>query len=209
VLRRPGERIVLQEIWRGRLWAARPMTVVRDDGDLVALWFPQGTRWKAPTTPPTRRRAPTRAERFAESLTLGDWTFTDLVWDVSTLWLMRPGEWHAVWVSWLANGRHLGWYVNLQEPFRRSSLGFQTMDLMLDVIVERDRSWRWKDEDELDLLVARGVFDVQLARRLRAEALAVVARAQDGEPPFGEPWPSWHPDPTWSPPALPEDWQRI
>ena len=185
------------------------MTVVRDDDELVALWFPQGTRWKAPTTPATRPRAPTRAQRFAESLTLGDWTFTDLVWDVSTLWLMRPGDWHAVWVSWLESGRHLGWYVNLQEPFRRSPLGFQTMDLMLDVIVERDRSWRWKDEDELDLLVARGVFDAELGQRLRAEGLAVVARARSGEPPFGEPWPSWHPDPTWSRPELPEDWQRI
>jgi hypothetical protein len=72
--RTPGETIVLQEIWRGRVWAARPMRVVRDD-DLVALWFPRGTRWRAPTTPPTRPREATRAERFVTSLGLGDWTY--------------------------------------------------------------------------------------------------------------------------------------
>jgi hypothetical protein len=43
--------------------------------------------------------------------------------------------------------------VNLQEPFRRSQFGFETMDLALDVIVEADRSWRWKDEDELETFV--------------------------------------------------------
>ena len=45
---------------------------------------------------------------------------------------------------------HWGWYVNLQLPFRRTELGFETMDLVLDLIVDPDGSWRWKeDEDEL------------------------------------------------------------
>jgi hypothetical protein len=204
----PGELVVLQEIWDDRVWAARPMLVVRDEDDSVALWFPKGTRWKAPTTPPTRPREPTRGERLAKCATLGDWAFVDAVWDVSTLWLMREGDWHAVWVSWLDGGRHWGWYVNLQKPFRRTARGFETMDLMLDLVVEVDRSWWWKDEDELEMFVARGVFDRPLADLLREEGLRVARRAERNEPPFSEPWPEWRPDPSWRIPELPPAWNE-
>ncbi len=185
------------------------MRVVRDEGDTVALWMPRGTRWKAPTTPPTRGRNGDRGVRLAECAALGDWVFRDLEWDVSILSLMREGDWHALWVSWLPDGGHWGWYVNLQEPFRRTELGFETMDLALDVIIEPDRSWRWKDEDELDVFVQRGVFDKAVAERIRAEGLEVVGRAERDEPPFCEPWPEWRPDPSWSVPQLPEGWERL
>ena len=182
------------------------MTVVRDDGDSVALWYPKGTWWKAPTTPPTRPREATRGERLATCLRLGEWVFVDAAWDVATLALMRAGDWHAVWVSWLDSGEHWGWYVNLQKPYRRTACGFATMDLMLDVIVDADRSWRWKDEDELATFVERGVFDATLAERVREEGLRVVRRAERNEPPFDEPWPEWRPDPSWAPPSLPAGW---
>ncbi len=207
--RSPGETIVLQEVWRDRVWAARPMRVVRDEGDFVALWMPRGTRWKAPTTPPTREHNGDRGMRLAECAALGDWVFRDMEWDVSILSLMREGDWHAFWVSWLPSGEHFGWYVNLQEPFRRTELGFETMDLALDVVIEPDRTWRWKDEDELDVFVERGLFDRAIAERIRAEGLDVVSRAERDEPPFCEPWPEWRPDPSWGLPELPEDWDRL
>ena len=119
--RQPGTPVVLQEIWDGLVWAARPMTLVHDDGDSVALWFPKGTRWKAPTTPPTRPRQADRGQRLAECAARREWAFTDATWDVSTLALMRAGDWHAVWISWLDSGAQWGWYVNLQEPYRRTS----------------------------------------------------------------------------------------
>jgi hypothetical protein len=204
-----GDRVVVHEVWEERVWAARPMTVVRDAGDSVVLWFPKGTRWKAPTTPPTRPREPTRGERLATSLLLGDWTFGDATWDVSTLCLMREDEWHAVWVSWLDDGRQWGWYVNLQRPYRRTTCGFETMDLVLDVTIDLDRSWRWKDEDELETFVSRGVFDTRLAGRLRADALEVVRCAERGEPPFDGSWSDWRPDPSWMSPELPPGWDEL
>jgi hypothetical protein len=184
------------------------MIVVRDEGDFVALWFPKGTRWKAPTTPPTRPREHTRGERLARCLVLRDWVFVDSAWDVSTLVLMREGDWHALWVSWLDDGEHWGWYVNLQEPYRRTAKGFETMDLALDVVISTDGRWRWKDEDELETFVAHGVLDDALATRLRKEGLDVVRRAQRIEPPFSEPWPSWQPDPGWGMPKLPAEWDE-
>ncbi|MBD0330213.1 MAG: DUF402 domain-containing protein [Thermoleophilia bacterium] len=207
--RSPGELVVLQEVWRGRVWAAKPTRVVRDEGDLVALWLPKGARWKAPTTPPTRPRERTRGERLATCLVRGEWVHVDAVWDVSTLLLMREGDWHAIWCSWLDSGEQWGWYVNLQRPFTRTRHGFATMDLMLDVIVELDGTWRWKDEDELQACVERGAFDGALARRVREEGMRVVQRAKRGEPPFCEPWGDWRPDPRWSPAELPSGWDEV
>jgi hypothetical protein len=204
----PGETVVLQEVWRGRVWAARPMRVVRDDGDSVALWFPRGTRWMAPTDDPGRPWQEDRGERLAECAARGEWCFRELEWEVDTLWLMREGDWHAVWVSWLPGGERWGWYVNLQEPFRRTPRGFATMDLMLDVIVNPDRTWHWKDEDELAVFVERGAFDAALARKARAEGLEVARRAENGEPPFSEPWHDWRPDPEWTTPELSDGWDR-
>jgi hypothetical protein len=83
------------------------------------------------------------------------------------------------------------------------------MDLALDVIIDADRSWRWKDEDELETFVARGVFEPDLPQRLRAEALGVVSRLERNEPPFSEPWPEWRPDPSWERPVLPSGWDRL
>jgi predicted RNA-binding protein associated with RNAse of E/G family len=204
-----GDTVVVQEVWRDRVWAARPMRVVRDEGDFAALWFPKGTQWKAPTLHPTLPWAEDRGARLAACAASGRWVFRDGVWDVSTLALMRGGDWHAVWISWLDTGEQWGWYVNLQLPFRRTRLGFETMDLMLDVIVELDRSWRWKDEDELAAFVEHGALDVELAERVREEGLAVARRAERGEPPFDGAWTGWRPDPAWERPELPPGWDEL
>jgi hypothetical protein len=202
----PGETVVVQEVWRERVWAARPMKVVRDDGDFVALWFPKGTCWKAPIPPSSRPREPTRGEWLTTTIVLGDWVFEDAEWGVSTLTLLREGDWHAVWIGWLDNGEQWGWYVNLQRPFRRTRLGFETMDLMLDVIIELDRTWRWKDEDELELFVERGVFDEALAERVRGEGLEVARRAERNEGLFAQDWAKWRPVASTPLPELPPGW---
>jgi hypothetical protein len=204
----PGATVTVQEVWRGRVWAARPMRVVEDRGDFLALWFPKRTRWKVPRTPPTRPRPETRAERFAAMLQLEDWVLQDFEWDVDSLWLTEPDTWHTVRVGWQDGWEPWGWYVNLEQPVRRTERAVQTMDLMLDVIVEPDRSWRWKDEDELEALVEAGLFAPETAVRVRDEALAVIGRAEAGKPPFGDAWHDWRPDSAWPLPELPPGWNE-
>lgn len=199
----PGQTIVLQEVWRGRLWAARPMIVAEDRGDLLALWYPKGTVLRAPTTPPGRPRPENRGERLCACLHSGEWVFAELEWDVDTLCLLEPGAAHAVWISWLDGFEPWGWYVNLQEPYTRTDGALQTMDHMLDVIVELDRSWRWKDEDELQALLDWGLIDETKAQAIRAEAESVLHRLEQNGPPFDEPWHDWRPDPAWGLPVLP------
>jgi len=202
----PGQTIVHQEVWRGRVWAARPLTVVEDADDRLLLWLPKGTVRQVPITPPTRVDPATREARAIENLARGDWAHGEHVWDVSCLWVLRPGDWHGVWVSWLPSGAHDGWYVNLQRPFVRTPIGIEAMDLALDVVVEPDRTWRWKDADEFDELVARGIFDAATAQRVRDEAARVIRQVEAPTPPFDGSWTTWTPDPSWSRPVLPTGW---
>lgn len=198
----PGETIVHQEVWRGRVWAARPMVVVEDRDDRLLLWMPQGTVRKVPVTHGLD-------DQIIEKLDRGDWVYTDHIWDVSTLWIVRPGDWHAVWVSWLA-GEHYGWYVNLQMPLRRTAIGIEAMDLMLDVVAAPDlTSWAWKDEAQFDEIARRGIFDPATVARVRDEARRVIGRIEAREEPFDQPWPSWTPDPSWRPPTLGDGWDRV
>ncbi|MEO1058415.1 MAG: DUF402 domain-containing protein, partial [Actinomycetota bacterium] len=132
----PGDTVIHQEVWRGRLWAARPMRVIEDTPGRILLWMPHRTRRKVPITPPSRPDPPGRHRRVIENLDRGDWAFGEHVWDVSCLWILDPAAWHSTWVSWRPDGSHLGWYINFQMPMTRTSPGFEAMDLMLDVVAE-------------------------------------------------------------------------
>ena len=66
--------------------------------------------------------------------------------------LAIPAAAHSVYVMWETGRTELRcWYVDLQEPLRRTTLGFDTMDHLLDIVISPDQSaWRWKDEDEFE-----------------------------------------------------------
>lgn len=202
----PGEVIVLRELYRGRLWAARPVRVIEDGGDRLALWCPKGTVRQVPATPPSRADPEERSERVAQLFDRGDWEMAAHVWDVSTVMLVREGDWHATWVSFVDSGEQLGWYVNFQEPYVRTRHGIDAMDLSLDITVDPDRrAWQWKDEDEFAMLVERGLIDGVTAERVWEEARRVLDVLAADAYPFDSDWPRWKPDPTWSIPVLPLD----
>lgn len=204
-----GQTVVHQEIWNGRLWAARPLVVVEDSPHQTLLWIPFGTRRKIPVTPPHRDDPPDINARTIANLHHADWVLGDHAWDVSTLWILRPGAWHSTWVSWRPDGSQLGWYVNLQAPMRRNPIGFEAMDLMLDVVADPALTWKWKDRDEFDEIVARGIFEADTAQHVMSEARLVIDDIENRRAPFDEPWPAWRPEPSWAVPRLPPGWDEI
>ena len=198
---KPGDQIVLREVWRGRVWSGRPVIVVEDSPDLLALYMPTGTGWKKPTTPHGGRlRMPAE-----------DWALVDDRQPVDALSLVTPAAAHSVRLFWSqGHTRFEGWYVNLEDPLRRSLIGFDYMDQILDIVISPDLSeWRWKDEDELQEAQALGIIAAEKARMLRAEGEQVVARMQVGGPPFSDGWEHWRPDPAWPVPQLPDGWDVL
>ena len=102
------------------------------------------------------------------------------------------------------------WYINLEQPVRRSREFFDTCDLQLDVIVAADReSFQWKDEDELELAVSAGFQTREEADALRAAAEVALADALSGSFPFEDRWAEWQPDLSADLPSLPNGMLEI
>ena len=91
--------------------------------------------------------------------------------------------------------------MNLEAAWQPFALGFDTEDHILDIWVERDGTWRWKDEDELEVALETGFVTPEEAAAIRAEGERVVA-----EWPFPTGWEDWEPDPSWPVPRLPAGW---
>ena len=126
------------------------------------------------------------------------------VWRIHhVLWLVRPAATHMLGLKWHEDWRFAGWYVNLQAPLLETPLGYDTTDWALDVEVEPDGTWAWKDEDDFAEAQELGVLGEAAAAAVRAEGERVIA-----ERPWPTGWEEWRPDPAWTPPPLPADWGR-
>jgi len=174
-----------------------PHVLVEETPQLSALYVPPGTRgWK-----------PRRAfiDDPSQLRTLR-WDQVEHVWTGShALRLLRPGEAHCLYLFWGEDDWDFeGWYVNLQAPFVRTPISFDTRDHALDVVVKPDGSWRWKDEDHLELAVQVGAFTRADADEIRGEGERVVAAW-----PFPTGWEGWRPDPEWPAPSLPDGWDVV
>ena len=65
--------------------------------------------------------------------------------------------------------------MNLEEPWRPSRVGFDTADHELDLWIDADGCWRWKDEEELSVLVKQGYVSAEQAAAFRAEGERIIA----------------------------------
>jgi hypothetical protein len=164
------------------------------------LFVPSGTGWMAPFHDGRRLKIP------QTEFELAPLRYEDEIHVLSFAW---PDTWYAVLLLLHPDWSPHSWYVNLEEPLRRTELGFDTLDHELDVIIELDGSWRWKDEDDLAESIRRGVIPAEDEPRLRADGERAVRRVLDREPPFDRDWTAWSSDPSWAVPILPEGWDRV
>ena len=203
--RSPGDAIVLREVWRGRVWTARPVTVVEDRDDLLMCFVPLGSVAMMPFDHDGR---PLHA--FVD-IGPGGWGTRPVAWiETNVLSFAEPGQPHAVLAFWDDAWALQGWYVNLQTPLRPTPVGFDYLDQDLDAWIDpAEASWSWKDEDELERSVAAGIWTRADAERIRREGEALVTRVLERRAPFDRDWARWRPDPAWPMPELPPGWDEI
>ncbi|MGW0607295.1 cytidylyl-2-hydroxypropylphosphonate hydrolase [Streptomyces sp. NPDC002644] len=203
----PGSRI----LWRYRenggphLHICRPVTVVRDDADLLAVWLAPGTECVRPVladgTLPHQEPLESRYTK-PRAVRRGAWFGTGV------LKLAQPGRPWSVWLFWEPGWRFKNWYVNLEEPLARWAGGVDSEDHFLDVVVNPDRSWGWRDEDEFAEAQRVGLMDAETAARVREAGRRAVDVVRAWGTPFSDGWEDWRPDPSWPLPSLPDDWDR-
>jgi len=193
------EQCLFRFVWPRRVFSAIPATIVEGTASRVVLWIASGT----PVRRPVGGRLP------IADLAEERWTHADDRWYGGRLMIAEAGASHSVYVTWGRDGELVGWYVNLEEPWRESPFGFDTTDHLLDLWIEPDRSWRWKDEDELAEAVEIGLFSADKAAQIRAEGERAIERIESWSPPFDEGWEHWRPTPAWPTPQLPYGWDRL
>jgi len=203
----PGSQI----LWRYRENAgahfhiARPVTVVRDDEDLLAVWLAPGTECVKPVLADgTSVHAEPLESRYTKPRTVQ----RDRWFGTGVLKLARPGLPWSVWLFWEPGWQFKNWYVNLEAPLERWAGGVDSEDHFLDITVEPDRSWQWRDEDEFAQAQQDGLMGPELAEQVRDAGRSAVEVIRAWGPPFSDGWPDWRPDPSWTVPFLPEDWDR-
>lgn len=111
------------------------------------------------------------------------------------------------WVS--AEERFTGWYVNLEQPWRRTAAGFDSRDDVLDVTASPDLSqWRLKDADELRFAVQVGLFTEAEAQQIHSAAKSAVDDLVHRRWPFDEAtWGRLQPQGLLAPAQLPDGWE--
>ncbi len=183
-----------------RVEMAWPCRVVLDTDELLALFIAAGSIYRAG---PKR----TAAQKLVDPK--HPYPSEERIWRNDTLRLLFPGEHHSVALFWEGSGsrrRFLRYFVNLEEPFRRTAVGFDTQDHTLDVVVTPKLECTWRDEAEFDDHVRLGFFTPPLATTVRAEAQRAVDAIRAGTHPCFRGWELWSPELRWSTPTLPASW---
>jgi predicted RNA-binding protein associated with RNAse of E/G family len=199
----PGDEVVLRNtgFFVGEAWVT-PHVVVQDNDDLVVLYRPEGTPYECWSISQQRL------------IPLGK-TKMDM------LRLMFPGRDYAVelffdtergsppYRVFVGAGRFRGWKVNIEAPFERFELGFNTTDHFLDIIVKPDRSYAWKDQEVMAAWLARGAYRREEVERFYASGRELEPLIEGGVSPFDDEWTDWLPGRGVSVPRVPEGWHLL
>ena len=185
--------IVHREVWRGTPWCAFPVVVVDDSPECLVTYLPEESPFVFPPS------ADGRAHPWARKR----------AWHGNGMLAVRRAE-EACSVMHFWNGPErafAGWYLNLEEPFRRTATGYDSQDLELDIWAPVDGPPQLKDSDLLDQRVREGRFTEEQALAIRRLGDEILEQLDRGERWWDEEWASFAPDAHWRAPAFPDGWE--
>ena len=144
-----------------------------------------------PTGSPIMRRNAQRGGPNGRSFIPGTWDGSRIAtrWDRPPTVRLHPvGRPYSVLRRWLVDEERFdGWYVNLEQPWCRTPVGFDSRDDVLDVTVSEDLTeCRLKDADELAFTVEIGMFTAAEAGAIHAAADTAIADVSARRWPFDE-----------------------
>jgi hypothetical protein len=203
----PGDQMLVEMVDFGMPFMRLPVTVVWDRPDELALWFAEGTTyWHRVQRDGS---AMPRVLSPAEFARLDTRFVSTTVPGRTALAVLRPGRAHAIQLHWDMPGwRFQQWYVNLQTPFERTTRGIRSTDQFLDIVVNPDQTWRWKDYGELDEAVRVDRLTTVEAAAIRSEGERVAGEIERGHSPFVRAYTQWRPDSVWRVPPFHTDRER-
>jgi len=207
---KPGEQAVLRGIVSKRVWSARSVIVVKDDLDetILALLpgaqcaYPEGYfHWKYGDN--------SRGTRWQEA-NGKSWTFREFKWQKNRfLIFLKPQRFYDTNVVWdHETDQFKCYYINFQLPYERSAIGFDTLDLDLDVVIGPSYDWQWKDEAAYFEGIREGGIKEKWVVEIERAKQEILKQIERRSCPLDGSWNDWRPDPNWNPASLPPTWQE-
>jgi hypothetical protein len=202
-----GHQVVMRGKIGRRVGVVISARVVADSDDHLVLYVALGAPCKrlvpGEETMLPRVLAPSQIADPGLHLIDDTWSETHLIHVTPT------GARYSIFLRWSAGDwAFRGWYVNMQTPIRRFTHGIESEDQFLDIVIDPDFGWRWKDEDELTEAVTVGRVTGDEAVAIRTVGEQVLADLQVRHWPFTEDAHTWRPDPGWPIPVLPSGWDE-
>lgn len=183
------------------------MLLIEDSPTFTVLLQPAGS--------PVKRRSGRRGGPRSGRLMLpGGWDgrYEDRVWTRNTVRAHSRAQGYSVIRDWNSDAlQYNGWYVNLEVPWVRTNIGFDSKDLVLDVSVSDDLSeYAYKDEDEFHWAQESGLLTSAEATLARSQALRAIEDLRLRRNLFDESvWLRWVPQLPTTPPRLPDRWTEL
>lgn len=203
----PGEVVAWRGIFNERVWHVQPTIVVKDSPEELVLTLLPGTECVADENYPKGKKYGRRRWEFIDN----DWTLAKYTWQTNRLLLiLEPEKYYSTILFWNhASNEFLCYYVNFQLPFQRSHCGIDTLDLELDIVIDPDLSYAWKDREDYEMCISAGMIKPEWMREIDAAKPEIFEKLENCRYPFDDAWLDWLPDPAWSAPKLPEGWDKI
>jgi uncharacterized protein len=202
-----GDVVVWRGIYRNQVWHAQAVIVVKDSSEETVVALLPGTECMMSAGYSTEKKNSKRRWDYKEK----QWELEKIHWHTNRLlFLLAPGRFYSTILFWDdESNQFVCYYINFQVPFQRSHCGIDTLDLDLDLIINPDHSYEWKDIDDYEKGIETAIILPEWIQGIEESKQEIFARLEKRQYPFDGSWLDWRPDPRWSPPTLPENWDKV
>ena len=204
-----GENVLLRGVYNGRPTYVQSVRVVKDTPEETALLIWPGAECVAPSGY-IHHGHDSHWDRWSETLT-NTLQLEKYFWHTNRfLILLEPEKFYSTIYIWIAaSSKFVCYYINFQLPFHRTRLGFDTLDLDLDLVIWTSYEWEWKDMDEYQHGIRTGGIQSDWVKEIERAKKEVFARLEKRLYPLNSSWLNWRPGPNWTVPYLPENWEVV
>jgi hypothetical protein len=206
-----GDSATLRGIYNGRVWYVQSVIVVGDTDEEVVLAVLPGAECAAPWGYINGKHGAQRQWNRWDDYKRDNWQMQKYIWHTNRLLVsLQARKYYSTIYFWRDDtGEFLCYYINFQLPFKRSHAGFDTLDLELDIIVNPDLSFEWKDLYEYQKGIDGGVLLKVWTGKIEEAKVEIFEKIEKRCYPFDGKWLAWTPSQDWPSPTLPTNWDKI